>query len=111
MEPSKLTHKYTYYIVLTFELYIFLISINIFRVVYVTCEVHKIIDGSVQWGQVEIVKQERLQFTGYLRKYLWKFRYRLVVVLWIQMCMYIGHDFLQSSLARNHALQCTAKKY
>src|SRR3954470_1201784 len=78
-----------------------------FRVIYVTCGVHKIIDGSIQCGRVEIVKQEKLLFTGCLRKYLWRFRYPLVVVLWVQMCMYIGRDCLLSSLARNHALQCT----
>src|SRR3954465_2365323 len=50
-----------------------------------------------------------LRFTGSLRKYLWKFRYRLVVVLWVQMCMYISRDCLLSSLARNHSLQCTAE--
>src|SRR4051812_10763469 len=96
MQLSKLAHKYTCYIVLAFELYIFLIRLNIFRVIYVTCGVHKIIDGSVQCGRVEIVKQEKLQFTGCLRKYLWKFRYRLVVVLWVQMCMYLGHDCLKA---------------
>src|SRR3954466_11854816 len=73
------------------------------------CGVHKIIDGSVQCGRVEIVKQEKLQFTGCLRKYLWKFWYRLVVVFWVQMCMYLGRDCLLSSLPRNHALQCTAE--
>src|SRR4051812_5305334 len=109
MQLSKLAHKYTCYIVLAFELYIFLIRLNIFRVIYVTCGVHKIIDGSVQCGRVEIVKQEKILFTGCLRKYLWRFWYRLVVVLWVQMCMYIGHDCLLSSLARNHALQYTAK--
>ena len=109
MQLSKLTHKYTCYIVLASELYIFLISKK-----YIPCNlcdvrVYKIIDGSVQCGRVEIVKQEKLLFTGCLRKYLWRFRYRLVVVLWVQMCMYIVRDCLLSFLARNHALQCTAE--
>ena len=56
MQVNKMSHKYTRYIVIVFEVY-FSEALNISRVNYVTCDLHKIIDGSVQCGRVEIVKQ------------------------------------------------------
>ena len=56
MQVNKMSHKYTCYIVIAFELY-FSEALNISRVIYVMCDLHKIIDGSVQCGRVEIVMQ------------------------------------------------------